>query len=243
MQNMVTKKSIYFTIFFSVFFLLIHYQSHSSEFSLADSLFAQRKYTKALQSYEKVYQQGVFSASMLLKLAYLHDRVGRYDETLYYLSVYQKHYFSEEVQQKMEQMASDHQLTGYKANESDQVLIYYQQYKLSILTGLLVSCGIVFMIMVYQRQKLKTYSIGLGISFALLAIGVFLMANIISIPQKAIIDKPDTILMQGPSAASGSLEVVQNGHRVRILKQDEAWTKIFWDGNTAYLRNDKLRKI
>lgn len=240
---MVTKKSIYFKIFFSVFFLLIHYQSHSSEFSLADSLFVQRKYTKALQSYEKVFHQGQFSASMLLKLAYLHDRVGRYDEALYYLSVYQQYYFSEEVQKKMEQMAYDHQLTGYKGNESEQALIYYQQYKLPLLTGLLFLCGIVFMVIVYKRQKLKTRPIGLGISFALLAIVVLVMANVLGGPQKAIINEPDTILMQGPSAASGTVDVVQNGHRVSILKQDEAWTKILWDGNTAYLRNDKLRKI
>lgn len=240
---MVSKKSIFFATFFMVVLLLSHYQSYSSEFSLADSLFAQRKYSKALEAYEALYQNDQFSAAMLLKLSYMHERVGRFEEALYYLSVYQQYFFSQEVQRKIDALAQEHQLSGYASNDNERIFIFYQQYKSALVLGLLLICTMVFSILVYQRQKLKMRPVALGIVFTLLSVAVGVVANYVEVSPKAIIRKSDTMLMEGPSAASNRVDVLQKGHRVSILEENEAWTKILWDGEPAYLRKDKLRKI
>ena len=237
------KKSIFFSLLTFLFLLLIHGQSFSYSLQSADSLFAQRKYTKALEEYQSLYREGVFTQAMLLKMAYLHERLNQTEESLYYLSVYQSGSYDERVQQKMEKLAEVKKLSGYEVSDEHLLFMRLLENKTRIEFALiLMSVGLAFsLIWSVRKRKLAGATASLVLSLwltALIAFHVWIKPT-----QEAIVKAPQTALMKGPSAAAGLARMLDAGHKLPVQSVGPAWAEVLWNGESVYIKTQHLRLL
>lgn len=233
-------------------FLLLFVSSSFSAFCnspkekliLADSLFAQKKYTQSFDLYEDIQNSDQKATpAMLLKMAFIKEGLGDYTNALYYLNLYYLKTNQKRVLKKMENLAEQHKLSGYNYDDVEFFLNIYHQYHLQI-DFLII--GLVFMffgILFYKKRTFKIQSSFHGIVYICLLLALLFINNYWREHTKAIVTTSDVYLMKGPSPGSDVVDVISKGHRVDILEQDDVWIKISWNENEAFIKAFNLKQI
>ena len=90
--------------------------SHSQSIK-ADSLFQEKKYMEALTQYDSVFNAGFYTESMLLKMAYINEGLGRNEDAIYYLKFLNRENPSLELQSKIEELAVENEQLKQKNQE------------------------------------------------------------------------------------------------------------------------------
>lgn len=233
------KMRIFLGILFSCFFSQILAQK--STLAEGDSLFNQQKYTEAYEKYESVYKTEKASSSMLLKMAFIHDGLGNYTEALFFLDKYYRMSADRLVVGKIEELAESNDLSGYKYTDIDYFLALLEKYKVYIMF-LLASTTLLLLVYILRKTKGEEIPYAAAIIQFIVAIGLVVVVNVTPAP-RAIVVSDQTLVRTGPSAGADPVEMIAKGHKVKILKQDEVWTQIVWDGREVFVRNGKLRII
>ena len=234
---------IFLTLFVSISFS-VFCESSKQNLILADSLFKQKKYTQSFELYENIlYSDKKTSSAMLLKMAFIKEGLGDFTNALYYLDLYYLKTNDKKVLKKMENLAEQKNLSGYEYDDIAFFLNMYYQYQLQIdllIIGLIL---MVFAIIFYQKKKNKMISRSPGVAYIFLLIILLVVNNFGREHKKAIITSPLAYLMKGPSPGSELIEVATQGHRVEILGQEDIWSKITWNDQTAYIKNTNLKQV
>jgi hypothetical protein len=236
-----------FILFLSSF--LIHSHSgycaeNSPNLQLADSLFSQKKYTQAYELYETIYlRERQASPAMLLKMAFVKEGLGDYSQALYYLNMHYLMVYDKKTLKKMESLAEQHALLGYNYDDAEFFLNIYQKFQTQFETLVLSVVLLFFSFLVYKRRKNGKISVGQALSFAIVLSVVLLLNNIAGEQKNAILTNGTAYLMDGPSPGANIVAVVSEGHRVRVVGKEDIWTKIVWEDNDVYVRNQSLRLI
>lgn len=230
-------------IFSGILFLGILTSTNAQNVSLveADSLFVSQKYTQAIEKYQDVYNEGIASSSMLLKMAFIQDGLGNHAEALYYLDKYYRMSADRNVVSKIEELSGDNDLQGYRYNDTNYFFNLINKYRLHLVI-LFVAFAILLLVYIWKKTKEDEKPIAATI-IQFIVICVILGLNNLKSSERAIITSDSTLLRSGPSAGAEPVEVINKGHKVKVLKQDEVWTKIIWDGEEVYVRNGKLKII
>lgn len=243
-----------------IFFLCWPYHSHSQQneaenklfgsdisanelLFVADSLFQNKKYTESYSLYKSIFDQDQSSPSMLLKMAFIQEGLGDFGSALYYLNLYYLQTSNKQVLTKMEALAAKHQLKGYDYSDAEYFLTYYNKYQAQITIVLISMIIMLFSMIFYLKRKRNKPPVIAGIFFVILLGILYLQVNYGDVYRNGIILYADSYLMQAPSSGADLLEVVQQGHRVKILGKEDVWVKISWNGNPAYIRENNIRKI
>ena len=209
--------------------------------SQADSLFQSQKYTEAFSVYEALMDQGSTSASMLLKMAFIQDASDNYAEALYYLDLYYQKSADRLVIGKIEELAEEHTLAGYSYDDSHYFLALLARFKNQILILLFSVMGLLLAYIVMKaRAGEKAF---IPAVFQVLASVLLLLVINISPPVKAIVANDQALLRSGPSAGAEPVEFIDRGHKVTVIDQSDVWTKILWNGEEVFVRNDRLKII
>ncbi len=234
---------IKFSFFIILAFFLFKTPSLSaSELNQADSLFAAKKYTEALEIYGNIFQEGQVSPSMLLKMAFIEEGLENYVEALYYLNLYYVKSGNKKALVKMQEIAQANNLVGYEFTDRDYILNVISKNKLIIQVTLLVF-SLILLVYIIRKFK-KNESVRLALSFQVLILAVLLVFNNeMFTTERAIVLNDHTLLRSAPSAAAEPLESIEKGHRVRVLEQSDIWVKIEWNDQSAYLRKGRIRLI
>jgi len=212
--------------------------------ALADSLFAQKKYTQSFDLYDEIHREhNKVSPAMLLKMAFVREGLGDYANALYYLNLYYKKTYDKKVLKKMENLAEEQKLSGYDYDDAEFFLNIYQRYQLQ--TDLTVISLVLLGLAWIYYHKRKTGKIPALTSYAYIALLIVLMAinNFGREQEKAIISASNVHLMEGPSPGSDVVDVVSNGHRVKVLGKEDVWIKISWNDQDAYIKEFNLKPI
>lgn len=246
MQNVIHKILIYLCFINSLAGQQVFAQADEAEKLLetADSLFAEKQYTESYKLYEQLYQEkGEFSPAMLLKMAFIEEGLGDYSNALYYLNEYYLFTSDERVIRKMQQLSAKHNLRGYNYDDYDLFINFFRKYHYIILYGLLTIAvvGLVYFAVWDKRRINKPY--GFGISYVIILGFLFFLTNYSIGPRQAIITADNTYIMNGPSAGAEVIYISEKGHRVKVDGQKDIWTKIEWEGQTAFVRQNNLRVI
>lgn len=246
MQNVIHKILIYLSFVSVLAGQQVFAQTYEPEKLLetADSLFAERQYTESYKLYEQLYQKmGEFSPSMLLKMAFIEEGLGDYSNALYYLNEYYLATSDERVIRKMQDLSAEHNLKGYNYDDYDLFINFFRSYHYVILYGLLTVAivGLAYFAIWGKQKSDKPY--GFGISYVIILGLLFFLANYSIGPRQAIITADNTYIMKGPSAGAEVIHISEKGHRVKVNGQKDIWTKIEWDGQTAFVRQNNLRII
>ena len=208
---------------------------------IADSLFASQKYTEAFDIYENILDADQASPSMLLKMAFIQDASGNYTDALFYLDLYYRTSADRHAVGKIEEIAEEHQLSGYQYDDTHYFLALFEKYKYQFII-LLMSIAVMLLVYVARKSRggEKSYA---ALIFQFFTVALLLLAINFQGTKNGIIANDQTLLRSGPSAGAEPLEVISKGHKVTIIERDDIWTKIIWDGDEAYVRNHRIKLI
>lgn len=209
----------------------------------ADSLFAARQYTQALDQYTALRAQNAWTPAMLLKMAYIEEALGRLGESLYYLNLYYLASHDEQALAKMEEMADKKHLEGYDANSFVPFRATLWEYYLQ-LAGLLAATSLLILaLMVNRVRQKKSPSLAFAVLLALFLAALFVHVNYSRSFNRVIITRAGTYLMSGPSSASSVVEIVGEGHQVSVTGQEDVWLKVQWKNGEAYVRDFLVKRV
>ncbi len=214
-----------------------------TQLSNADSLFEVKKYTESFEVYSTVLQQGDYTPSMLLKMAFIKEGLGDFSGALYFLNQYYNQTFNKKTLAKIEEIAQENQLAGYEFDDSDFFINIYSQYQLQVL-GLIIACSLLlFGLIIHQKRKTGRRPLVLGISYIFTLVLLFYLLNIGISLNKGIITDPQTYLMTGPSGGADVMGIIEKGHRVDVIGTEGVWVKIRWENQEVYIRDSKIRAL
>lgn len=210
----------------------------------ADSLFKLQKYTESFQIYEQLLnEQNEASPQMLMKMAYIKEGLGDYSQALFYLNKYFLQTSDKKAQNKMEELANEHELFGFALSDTTlfKGLIhkYYLQFNILFFSVAIFLGAIVF----YRKLKSGSNATPYAIAAVLVLLVLFWLTNFELSEPKGIIVENHAYLMTGPSAGADLIEVVKKGHRLNILDEDEVWIKVEWQGTEAYIRSSMIKRV
>jgi hypothetical protein len=183
------------------------------------------------------------SPAMLLKMAFVKEGLGDYSQALYYLNMHYLMVYDKKTLKKMESLAEQRNLLGYNYDDAEFFLNIYQKFQTQFDALVLSVVLFFFSLLVYKRRKNGKISIGQAVSFAIVLSVVLLLNNIAGEQKNAIITNGTAYLMDGPSPGANIVAVVSEGHRVRVVGQEDIWAEIVWEDRDVYVRNQSLRLI
>ncbi|MEP3389574.1 MAG: SH3 domain-containing protein [Reichenbachiella sp.] len=210
----------------------------------ADSLFKLQKYTESFEIYEQVLEgSNEASPQMLMKMAYIKEGLGDYSQALYFLNKYYQQTSDKKAQNKMEELATDHEVNGFALSDTTLfkglVHKYYAEFNLLIFGVALFLIGIVL----YRKFKSGSNATPYAVSAVVVLLLFFWLTNFELSEPKGIIIEDHAYLMTGPSGGADLIEVVKKGHRLNILDEAGVWIKVEWNGREAYIRSKMIKRI
>ena len=212
---------------------------NSAELDRADSLFHQNRYTQSFEIYKSIFDQGKYTPTMLLKMAFVQEGLNRTAPALYYLSLYYDATLDESVATKIEELADKHRLTGYKFGEADRIHLLYNKNKSTITIALNAFIAFLVVIMVYIRRN-GSRPVGTFVCLILVMVVTLAHINHFGQSRTAIIANSNTYIMDGPSAGASVIGVAEEGHKVIVANKEDVWVRVKWNGKNAYIKERNL---
>ncbi|HEX6893054.1 MAG TPA: SH3 domain-containing protein [Chryseolinea sp.] len=223
-------------------FLAASGQVSSFRLSQADSLFEKKQYTQSLEHYQAMLQTGEYTPSMLLKMAYIEEGLGRVGQALYYLDLYYLAANDKSVLDKMDELATKYNLKGYEYTDATLALSFYHDYREFISVGL-AALAVFFLSLLFYWRKRRKRSIAAVTVLFVIVVALVVHINVGEKIATGIIGEPNTYLMDGPSAGASVISVVSEGHRVEITGKYDVWYRVKWNEEVAFVRDIDLLTI
>jgi hypothetical protein len=192
--------------------------------------------------YKEVLAEHKYSESMLLKMAFIQEGLGKLSESLYYLNLYYLSSDDEQAQAKMSDLATKHRLQGYKPDQTKQFYILLRKNSDTIIKVLAGVIAFFFALLIYQKKRQKS-PMPVAITLLALIALLFLHVNFSKESSSGIVHKNSTYLMSGPSAGSSVINIVDAGHLLDILDKKDVWLHVKWMNEDAYLKEDQVLMI
>ena len=219
-------------------------QELNYDLSIADSLFEKGKYTESFEIYNAILEIGEkVTPVMLLKMAYIKEGLGDHSNALYYLNRYYLKTSNKLVLNKMEELASEHNLSGYSEKEQNLINHYFHENFSKIIIVLSFLTVIVFSLAAYRKFKLKKVPITTSLLGGALLVTIFYLTNFAHTSNQGIIIKQGAFIMSGPSAGASLIDSPQKGHRVKILGETDVWLQITWRGKNGFIKSQFVKPL
>ncbi len=209
----------------------------------ADSLYNNHQYTQAFDLYHALHLAGNYSPSMLLKMAYIQEGLGRLGESLYYLNLYYLASNDGQALKKMEELAKKNNLEGYETSETIKILAWLQEQYATLAWTIATFCVLLLALLYYLQTTKKTNPSLAGIALALALIVLFVHINFSLSDERGIVAKTGTYLMSGPSAGASVVAIVGEGHQLQIEGREDVWLRVRWKNNDVYVKESLIRPV
>ena len=227
------------------FFLLSVFLTSSvcaqADIESADSLFTAQKYTEALEIYEEVYNGGMASSAMLLKMSFIKEGLRDHVSALYFLNAYYEMTYDKAVLHKMEEIALENNLSGYEVGDEQFFLTNLSRHKTEI-QSLLALIAAVLLLVTFTAKRKNRLVVGVPVIQVIVLVALLTVSNGWLEKNRAIVVET-TLLMNGPSPAAEVVEQISKGHLVQIIDESDVWAKVIWEGEEMYLRKGRLLKL
>jgi hypothetical protein len=228
-------------LFFGLWLQSAHSQADVPRLLIADSLFSQRSYKEAMEIYESNFQEGVYSTSMLLKMAFIAEGIGNREDATLYLSKYYDLSPNPQTISKIKTLTGQAELIGYEVSDGMRIFLLLVEFK-EIIVGALTLFLILSLILLWSKGKKITEAKFYWPSFLLIGI-IFLANNFLDGPTTALITSSPSLIRTKPSAGGEMIELVEPGHRVTITSSKDIWYEIEWKEKVAYIKKEEVTRL
>jgi hypothetical protein len=215
----------------------------SGPLARADSLFHLKQYTQSWELYDALFHNHRYSPSMLLKMAFIQEGLGRLGQSMYYLNLYYLATHDPQALVKIEEMAARNKLEGYSDSDAARLWTFLKENHKPLLGFLLSICIFLFALLYYQHVKLKRKATATTIVLLFFLVLLFIQGYLLRTRMQGIISSASTYLMSGPSAGSSVLTILGEGHRLEILGKKDVWVKVKWLDAEVYVKEDALLAV
>lgn len=241
---MQSLKSIFLTklsIFFLLFLQSIHCQANVPQLLVADSLFNQRSYKEAMEIYQPNFQLGIYSPSMLLKMAFISEGIGDSEKATLYLSKYYDLSPNPQTISKIKTLTGQSELVGYEVSDGMRFVLFLVEYR-EIIVGSLTLFLIMSLIFLWSKGNKLTEARFYWPSVILITL-IFLTNNFLKGPNTALVTSSPTLIMTKPTAGGVPVDLVEPGHRVKIRSTKDVWYEIEWNDQIAYIKKEDVTRL
>jgi hypothetical protein len=206
----------------------------------ADSLFAAQRFSEARELYSEAFStEKKTSKADLLKLAFMEEGRDNAVLAIYYLHQFYLFQPEKEVKSKIEEMANQKKYSGYSIDEADYAYFLYRTYGPLVENALLSVTIILFLFLIFR--KIKGVSLGYTPVFTLIFLVVSAYLFNFTLPYKrAIVAEEKMFLMSGPSSGSSVVGVLDKGHRVEWMGEEDIWYEIKWNEKRGWVKKTGL---
>jgi hypothetical protein len=237
-------KSI-FLVKLSIFFVLllqgVHCQANVPQLLVADSLFNQRSYKEAMEIYKVNYQLGVYSPSMLLKMAFISEGIGDSENATLYLSKYYDLSPNQQTITKIKTLTGQEELIGYEVSDGMRFVLFLVEYR-EIIVGALTLFLVMSLIFLWSKGNKLTEARFYWPSVLLITV-IFLTNNFLKGPTTALVTSSPSLIRTKPTAGGEPIDLVEPGHRVKIRSSKDIWYEIEWKENVAYIKKEDVTRL
>ena len=179
---------------------------------------------------------------MLLRMAFIKDGLGNYVDALYYLDLYYVASADKSVVDKITEISDEKSLSGYEYNDSHFFMAVVNKYY-SQLQIFLLALAMLLTAYIFRKKKQMERPITAAVLQMIVLVAILFLTNKSYEKEQGIISESNTLLRSGPSAGAEPVQIIDKGHKVRIIDKDQVWTKISWDGEEVFVRNGKIKVI
>jgi hypothetical protein len=244
MQKVVIKKVKILFLALALVSQVAYAQLFDYELNVADSLFAQNKFTESFEIYRVLLEEGrVTSPAMLLKMAYIKEGLKEIDFALYYLTLYHQATADSGATEKMESLASKHRLQGYDITTTRRIINEISPWLKSLKMAAMSLLGLLLVITVWTYRKNLRPAPFPAIMCLVLGVLLFVFTNYDFLPETGITTGKQVYFMQEASSAAPVIEITGAGHRLEVLGRKDVWYRVKWRGKTAYIRDIDLAMV
>ncbi|AFK05310.1 SH3 type 3 domain protein [Emticicia oligotrophica DSM 17448] len=216
---------------------LIDSQAQTNLNKKADSLFVQKKFDESKALYEQILKNSSNpNPKIYLKLANISESKGEFVNELYYLNLYFFKQPNEKTFEKMYLVASENGFKGYEKNDLNYFLFYYRQYSNYLWLGFLILGIYIFVVLILKKRNKQFSPARHKVIFV---VYLLFLGGLINLPnnyKSAIIKNEKVYLRDYPSAASQIVGSISEGNRLNVIKSDDIWYQVLWEGNFCYLK-------
>ena len=229
--------------FLGFYFLLI-FSGRASDLEIADSLFLNQEYTSAFRIYDSLYTEGQASEAMVLKMAMISEGSGDFPKALFYLSQFQRLHGGEEVEKKIQEIATEHELEGYDYGDLAFIQKTFFDYFNLIVSVVFLGTlffGSVLAFRVFSRKDKSASDLLMALLFG---VGLYVLIFVKNDrPHEGIVMIPKGYLMEGPAAGSEVIEEVKPGEKFRVMGRTDYWLEVERGEKKGYLRANQVWEI
>jgi len=255
-------KQLVFILFLALGLFLRGFAQDNEEyyFGLLDSAnaaYVAEDYSKAVDFYEQILQEGYFAADIYYNLGNAYYKKGELAAAILF---YEK---ALKIEPTHEDAAYNLKLSNKSiVDKIDAVpVIFYKKWWKAIINSLTINqwllitlilvFGLAFLIyqVIFQKAvALKRLYFYLSISFFMVALITFLIglqkSKSVKSDRDAIVFAPTLNVLSAPKNSAQTLYVIHEGLKVRIVKEDTEWLRIALpDGNLGWIRKENITVI
>ena len=241
MQTYFLKFLKIFSLSFLFITQVLDSQAQRALYKKSDSLFVQKKNDEAKVLYEQILQKSPnVNPKIYLKLANICETKGEFVKELYYLNLYFFKNPNEKVFEKMYNVATENGFSGYEKNDLNYFLFYYRQYS-NYVWGSFLALGIyIFVVLLLKKKNGQFSPIRHKIIFFVYLIFLAVLINLPNNYRSVIIKNEKVYLRDYPSAASQIVGDIGEGNRLNVIKSDDIWYQVLWEGKFCYLKESDV---
>ena len=216
-------------------------QPLEKELVRADSLYSKKQYIEAIKIYKKIYQQGNYSAAMLLKLARIEEGMGNLGHSMYYLEKYYQSTKDEKVISYLEETAENKKAIGFEYGVAYKADLLYKEWKIyfQLLFSILIISGVGMMLKNQGSTVKKKKYFALAV-FALVIVAV---VNNYNGKSEAILTSSPSYLMEGPSSGANLVRQISTPAKFQVKDEIDIWTKVIFEDRKAYIRTSRIKRL
>lgn len=241
---MIAKFIYYLSFLVLVSAYAMHATTTEEILATADSLFENKKYTESYDYYSELFfVQNIFSEQTLLKMAFIKEGLGEYDQAIFFLYKYYLLGYDKIALDKINKLAEEHQLMGFEADDVSYALGKLRQFYEEISFILLMLISFFVLILSYKKFRLHQKPFYTGIAALLFCVLLLLHNNLSEEPTEAIIIDDKSLLLEGPSSGANLVAIVGKGHKVDVLSYDPIWTQIKINESSVFTRSKNIQLI
>lgn len=194
-----------------------------------------------MEIYQSNFQLGVYSPSMLLKMAFISEGIGDSEKATLYLSKYYDLSPNPQTITKIKTLTGQKELIGYEVSDSTRFLVFLVEYR-EIMVGSLTLFLIMSLIFLWSNGKKLIEARFYWPSILLITL-IFFINNFLKAPSTALVTSSPTLIRNKPTAGGEPIDLVEPGHRVKILSSKDIWYEIEWKEKIAYLKKEDVARL